>query len=61
MSVVPGEASTVFGVPSGWIYVILGMADAARPGNMLMHLNCLRLQMAGYNTRSICSLGTSGR
>ena len=26
-------------------------------GNMLMHLNCLNLRLAGYNTRPNCSLG----
>jgi hypothetical protein len=31
------------------------------PGNMLMHLNCLKLRLAGYNTHSTYSLGTSSR
>ena len=31
MSVVPAGASTIFGVPSGWIQVTLGMAGGALP------------------------------
>ena len=39
-----------------------GMATSSRClGNMLMHLNCLNLRLAGYNTRPKCSLGTSSR
>jgi len=40
--------------------VTLGMVRGC-PGNMLMHLNCLKLRLGGYNTYSTYSLGTSSR